>query len=207
METHNFPDVAKVQIFCLTLTGKARLWYESLKPIVVDWQGLQDQFRQHYSKFGNTQEQLFHIWRSFHYDENVEMIDAYVNRIKQVAALLNYGEPQILELFKNTLPSRLYWVLFPIEDLRVAVDAAKRVLMKEKIDRQLSGQSGTTTPFMKVGDVHNSNKKTMSFNTQDPIQEQLDNLTSMVYNMSIQKEGYNRPFKPQIHQKRRRGQN
>ena len=97
------------------------------------------------------------------------MIDTYVNRIKQVAALLNYGEPQILELFKNTLPSRLYWVLFPIEDLRVAVDAAKRVFMKEKIDWQLSGQSGTTTPFMKVGDVHNSIRKTVSFNTQDPI--------------------------------------
>ena len=86
----------------------------------------------------------------------------------QVAVLLNYGEPQILELFKNKLPSRLYLVLFPIEDLRVAVDAAKRVLMKEKIDRQLSGQSGTTTAFMKVGDVHNFNRKTVSFNTQDP---------------------------------------
>ena len=89
-------------------------------------------------------------------------------------------------------------VLFPIEDLRVAVDAANRVLMKEKIDRQLSGNSGTTTPFMKVGDVYNSNRKTVSFNTKDLIQEQLDNLTSMVYNMSIPKEGNNRPFKPQI---------
>ena len=38
------------------------------------------------------------------------MIDAYVNGIKQVAVLLNYDEPQTLELFKNTLPSRLYWV-------------------------------------------------------------------------------------------------
>ena len=28
METHNLPDVAKVQRFCLTLTGEARLWYE-----------------------------------------------------------------------------------------------------------------------------------------------------------------------------------
>ena len=42
METHNFPEVAKVQRFCLTLTGEARSWYESLKPIVVDWLGLQD---------------------------------------------------------------------------------------------------------------------------------------------------------------------
>ena len=29
------------------------------------------------------------------------MIDAYVNRIKQVAIVLNYDEPQILELYKK----------------------------------------------------------------------------------------------------------
>ena len=81
------------------------------------------------------------------------MIDAYVNRIKQVSLLINYDKPQILELFKNTLPSRLYWVLFSINILREAEDVAKRVLTKEKIDRQLSGQSCTTAPFMKLGDV------------------------------------------------------
>ena len=63
METHSFPVEAKVQRFCLTLTAEARLWYESLKHMVADWQGLQDQFRQQYLKVGNTQEQLFHIWR------------------------------------------------------------------------------------------------------------------------------------------------
>ena len=204
METHNFPGVAKVQRFCLTLTGEARLWYESLRPIVVDWIGLQECFRQQYSKFGNMGEQLFYVWRSFHYDENVETIDVYVNRIKQGAVLLNYGEPQILELFNNTLPSRLYWVLFSINNLRDSVDAAKRVLTKEKINRQLSGQSGTTTPFMKVGEVHHLNNKTVSFNTHDPIRQQLDSLTSMVYNMSVQKEENNRPFMPQIHQRKRR---
>ena len=40
METYNFPEVAKVQRFCLTLTSEARLWYETLRPIVVDWTGL-----------------------------------------------------------------------------------------------------------------------------------------------------------------------
>ena len=82
METHNFPEVAKVQMFCLTLTGEARLWYETLRPIEVDWTGLQEYFWQQYSKFGNRREQLFHVWRSFHYDENAETIDAFVNRIK-----------------------------------------------------------------------------------------------------------------------------
>ena len=117
METHNFPQEAKVQRFYLTVTGEARLQYESLRPIEIDWPTLQEHFRQQYLKFGNTREQYFHIWRSFHYDENTDTIDSYVSKIKQVAALLNYGEPQILELFKNTLPSKLYWILFPISNL------------------------------------------------------------------------------------------
>ena len=43
-------------------------------------------------------EQLFHAWRSFHYDENVETPDAYIIRIKQVARLLGYEDPQVLEV-------------------------------------------------------------------------------------------------------------
>ena len=165
MQTHNFPEEVKVQRFCLTLTGEARLWYETLRPIEVDWMGLQEHFRQQYSKFGSTKEQLFHVWRSFQYDENSDTIDSYISKIKQVTALFNYGEPQMLELFKNTLPSKLYWILFPINNLR---DAMKRVLMKEKLDKQLSGQAGATTPFMKVGDISHPGMK-VSFNAQDPI--------------------------------------
>ena len=99
---HKFPEAVKVQRFCLILIGEVRLWYKSLRPIVVDWQCLQDQFKQQYSKIGNTREQLFHVWKLFHYDENSETLDTYVTRIRQVAALLGYGEPQILEVFRNT---------------------------------------------------------------------------------------------------------
>ena len=51
----------------------------------------------------NTREQLFHAWRSFHYDKNAERLDSYVKCIIQAATLLGYGKPQILKLFKNTL--------------------------------------------------------------------------------------------------------
>ena len=36
-----------------------------------------------------------------------EMLDVYVTSIRQVAALLGYGKPQVLEVFKNTLSWRL----------------------------------------------------------------------------------------------------
>ena len=107
MDTHGFPDHVKVQRFCMTLVGEARLWYESLRPINVDWVGLQNTFRQQYSKIVNTREQLFHAWRSFHFDKNAETIDAYVNHIRQVATLMGYQEPQTLEVFKNRHPTKL----------------------------------------------------------------------------------------------------
>ena len=59
MNTTHSREAIKVQRFCLTLVGEARLWYESLEPINIDWQGLQNLFRQQYSKIGNKREQLF----------------------------------------------------------------------------------------------------------------------------------------------------
>ena len=41
MNAHHFLEGVKVNRFCFTLVGEARLWYESLQPINVDWQGLQ----------------------------------------------------------------------------------------------------------------------------------------------------------------------
>ena len=72
MDTCRFQDNVKVQKFCLTLTWEDRLWYELLRPINIDWLGLQNIFRQQYSKIDNTREQLFHAWRSFHVDENAD---------------------------------------------------------------------------------------------------------------------------------------
>ena len=55
--------------------------------------------------------------------------------MSQVMAMLNYGEMQILENFKNTLPYRIYLTLINMNNLRDAIDIAKRVLTKEKLDR------------------------------------------------------------------------
>ena len=99
MEAHNFPNEVKVRCFHLMLIGEARLWYELLALLDDDWPALQNKFRWQYSKIGNTPKQLFHAWRTFKFDENTDTIDSYVLRMSQVAAVLNYGEMQILENF------------------------------------------------------------------------------------------------------------
>ena len=122
-------------------------------------------------------------------------------RIGQVANLLGYREPQILEVFKNTLSIKLYWILFPIEDLRQAVDTAKRILTKEKLDKQLTGQD-STSPFMSIRE---GTDKSMSFVTRDELGDKIDKLTVVMSKLAATDNHERRPFKPQIY--RSRGQN
>ena len=202
MNAHHFDEDTRVQRFCLTLLGEARLWYHSLEPLEgTTWAQLQNLFRQRYSKLGNTHEQLFHVWRSFTFDENAETIDSYVILIRQVAMLLGYGEPQILEVFKNTLLTKLYWILFPIEDLRQAVDTAKRILTKEKLDKQLTGQT-SASPFMSFRD---GTERRVSFNTRDELGDKIDKLTVVMSKLAAKDSHERKHFKPQIYKSR--GQN
>ena len=122
--------------------------------------------------------------------------------MRQVAVLLGYGEPQVLDIFKNTLPTRLYWVLVPIEDLRQAVETAIRKLTKEKIDRQLTGQS-SSTPFMNIQEGYNNNKNVVSFHTQDRLDDKTDKLNSMMSKLTAQGSNWNRLLKPKIFQGKR----
>ena len=59
---------------------------------------------------------------------------------------------------------RLYLVLFPIEDLRLVLEIAKRILTRKKIDRQFF------TPCMNIKDGYNS-KKVHTFDMQDRLDD------------------------------------
>ena len=128
--------------------------------------------------------------------------------MSQVAAMLNYGEMQILENFKNTLPYRLYSTLINVNNLRDAVDLAKWVLTKEKLDRQLTGQS--STPFMKAtsnDDYHspqNQQKKGVTFDAMETLERNsdcIDRLTTLVSDLKMIMD--RKPqYKPKIYQGR-----
>ena len=101
-------------------------------------------------------------------------------------------------MFKNTLPTKLYWILFPIEDLRQAVETAKRILTKEKLDKQLMGQT-STSPFMNIRD---ETERKVSFNARDELGDKIDKLTVMMSGLAAKDSNSKRPFKPQIRKSR-----
>ena len=120
---------------------------------------------------------------------------------------------QILENFKNTLPYHLYSTLINVNNLRDAIDLAKRVLTKEKLDRQLTGQS--STPFMRMtsNDNHSTqtnNKEGVTFNAMETLERNsncIDRLTSLVSDMKMTMDRKQSPYKPRIYQGRSRNQN
>ena len=133
--------------------------------------------------------------------------------MSQVAAMLNYGEMQILENFKNTLPYQLYLTLINVTNLRDAIDLTERVLTKEKLDRQLTGQS--STPFMRVTSNDNysmptSNKRGVTFDAMETLERNsncIDKLTSLVGAMKMMIDKKQSPYKPKIYQGRSGNQN
>ena len=94
-------------------------------------------------------------------------------------------------------------ILFAIEDLRQAVEIAKRILTKEMVDRQLTGQS-LSTPFMSIRDGH---QRRVSFDTKEKLGDEIDKLVVMIGKLVTRENRTNKQFKPQIHQNRGRGQN
>ena len=85
------------------------------------------------------------------------------------------------------------------------VETVKRILTKEKIDRQHVGQS-TSTTFMNIWDGYNKSKKVVTFDTQDRLDDKLDKITSMMSKLTAQGSSQNRQFKIKNYQCKRRGQ-
>ena len=77
-------------------------------------------------------------------------------------------------------------------DLRQAVETAKRILTKEKIDRQLAGQT-SSAPFINLRDTYT---KRVTFDMTDDIEQKIDQLTLMMGKLVTEDKGQNKPFKP-----------
>ena len=120
------------------------------------------------------------------------------------------GDPQILELLKNTLPSRLYYMLYHIDNLREAVEMAKRVLAKEQMDKK-AGQS-STSPFMKISQGSSKNRdkteKKVSFSAVEAMErttDSIERLASLMDRIVPKLDRREDQYRPRIYQGRSRG--
>ena len=68
------------------------------------------------------------------------------------------------------------------------------ILTKEKLDKQLTGQT-STSPFMSIRD---GTERKVSFNTRDEFEDQIDKLTVMMGRLAARDSNGKRPFKLKI---------
>ena len=80
--------------------------------------------------------------------------------------------------------------MHPIDDLRQAVEMVKRILTKEKLDKQLNGQT-STSPFMSIREGAN---RRVSFDTRDELKDKIDKLTVMLDRLAAKDNNEKRPF-------------
>ena len=132
-------------------------------------------------------------------------------KLSKVTALLDYGEPHILELFKNTLASRLYYLLCQRGSLNAMIKTAKRILTKEKIDKHKTGLS-STTPCMKASqDKSKKSEKGVTFGaleTKETIDKHSNNnkkITSLANKLDMRLDRREAQHRPAVYQNRNRG--
>ena len=128
--------------------------------------------------------------------------------------IVSYWEPQIIELYQNTMPIRFYWIIFSILNSRQTNAVVKREMTKERLDRQLTGKV-SATPFMKLKNgksnsrphsPHNLCKhRQVTFDKHGSIDQKTDKLSDMMSKMATS-TACSPSNKPYIYQGRRKGQ-
>ena len=73
-----------------------------------------------------------------------------------------------------------------------AVDTAKRILTKEKLDKQLTSQT-STSPFMNIRD---GTERKVSFNARDELGDKIDKLTVVMSRLAAKDSNEKRPSNP-----------
>ena len=102
---------------------------------------------------------------------STKTLDLYGAGIRQVATLLGYWRTSNFRSIQKHTSYKTIFGSIPYRRLKASSKTAKRILTKEKIDRQLACQS-SSTPFMSIKDSYNNKKVT--FDTQDWLEDKID---------------------------------
>ena len=81
------------------------------------------------------------------------------------------------------------------------VDTAKRILTKEKLDKQLTGQ----TPISPLMSIRDGTDRRVSFNTREELGDKIDKLIVVMSKLAAKDKYERKPFKPQIYKSRGQG--
>ena len=89
----------------------------------------------------------------------------------KIKTVLGYNDGQILDLFKKTLPTRYYYLLFSIQNLKEAIESAKHVMTQEKMDKQVADQN--SNPYISLKTHLSEKHKSVKFDKNKSLDNNL----------------------------------
>ena len=97
------------------------------------------------------EEQIFHVWRSFNFDENTEKNRYLCNANKTGSSTLRLWGTTGIGSIQKHVSNKIILDTVSNRRPKTSSETAKRILTKEKLDTQLTGQT-STSPFMNIRD-------------------------------------------------------
>ena len=97
-------------------------------------------------------------------------------------------------------------MLYHINDLRVVVEAAKRLLIKEQMDKR-AGES-ITSPFMQASQNKEKMEKKVSFNAVEAMgrtSDSIERLATLMDRMDTKLDRREDQYRPRVYQGRNQG--
>ena len=146
LEHCQVPIEDRVRDFKLTLSGKARTWYNDLT-FPMTWAELQLKFERAFSSQGRSPALLHERWRQMTFNPDVDDIEDYLRDLKQTAKQLGLSEEAIISAILGTMPKHCYPSLYSIKDLSMMIETLKGMFGKHPQDKKNLEKQQASSPF------------------------------------------------------------
>ena len=154
----NFNKVAKLLTFQYSLEGKALTWWIENIDInkVTDIEDVYTQFRQKFSKWGETHFEKLHKWNNYKWNIATTSVAELFQDITKLGTILNMPKNVIVMKLKEVLPETHQYHLAGMDDVdaienklrEMHVRDVTRAILPQSMGAIASVQSNSSIPYM-----------------------------------------------------------
>ena len=121
------------------------IWLEWYNDTIVPaaWNATQVLFCRYFSIHDRSLRDLHERWRDVTVYPNADDIEVFISNIKQTACQFTHNDIAVLNLIKACMPANIYFTLYPVHELDVAVSMLKGIYAKKLDPKTIMG----TIPF------------------------------------------------------------
>ena len=89
----------------MTLHDLARQWFSSTT--FTSYEDMKTKFTQGFSEYGKTAREWLKAWTELRFCPDVDNLDEYVQKFKELATLLAYPDDHQVQIFKMMMPEKI----------------------------------------------------------------------------------------------------